>query len=107
MIDDIRQASDDQMSFNEAIAEVPCFSEFTKPPIADLQQMIQTDYTLGPEIRLEPYHIPVVRTSLTRNIATRFAEVKDEITAAFGDYIPVTGSKGILLGFRDLNDAES
>lgn len=66
--------------------------------------MIQTDYTLGSEISLEPYHIPVVRTSLTRNIATRFAEIKDKINAAFGDYIPVTDIKGILLGFRHLNN---
>ena len=65
--------------------------------------MIQTDYTLGPEIRLEPYHVPVVRTSLTRNIAIRFAEIKDEITAAFDDYILVTDTKGILLGFCHLN----
>jgi hypothetical protein len=68
--------------------------------------MIQTDYTLGPQIRLEPYHIPVVRTSLTRNIATRFAEIKDEITAAFGDYIPTTGANGITLAFCDLIDTE-
>jgi hypothetical protein len=59
------------------------------------QQLIQTDYTLGSEICLEPYHVPVVRTSLTRNIAARFAEIEDEITAAFGDYIPVTDVKGI------------
>lgn len=68
--------------------------------------MIQTDYTLGPEIRLEPYHIPVVRTSLTRNIATRFAETKGEINTAFSDYIPATDTKGILFEFRRLNDAE-
>jgi len=68
------------------------------------QQLIQSDYTLGPEIRLEPYHVPVVRTSLTRNIAARFAEIEDEITASFGDYISVTGVKGIPLAFRHLND---
>lgn len=70
------------------------------------QQLIQSDYTLGPEILREPYHVPAVRTSLTRNIATRFAEIKDEITAAFDDYIPIMGVQGIPLAICHLSDTK-
>ncbi|KDR68411.1 hypothetical protein GALMADRAFT_231377 [Galerina marginata CBS 339.88] len=72
MIDDIRRATNDQLSFTEAVSEV-----------------VQTDYTIGPQIRLDPYHIGVVRTPLTRSLGACFLDIKDEIIAAFGDLIPV------------------
>lgn len=99
MIDDIRQASDDQMSFTEAIGSIVAWCSSRGFQSMTFQQMLQTDYTLGPQICLEPYHVAVVRTSLTRNIATRFAEIMDEITAAFGDYVPIADVKGIPLAF--------
>ncbi|KAF8906748.1 cytochrome P450 [Gymnopilus junonius] len=71
MIDDIKRATDDQMSFEEAVAET-----------------IQTDYTLGHQVRVDHYHIPIVRTPLTRNIAIRFSDIKDEISTAFSELIP-------------------
>ncbi|TFK43278.1 cytochrome P450 [Crucibulum laeve] len=71
MVDDIRKATDDQMSFREAVSE-----------------SIQTDYMIGPQIRLDPYHVSTVRTPLTRNLASRFEDIKDEIAAAFDDLIP-------------------
>jgi cytochrome P450 len=76
MIDDIRRASDEYLSFEEAVS-----------------QTIQTDYTLGRELRLDTYHIPIVRTPLTRSLAVRFADIKDEITAAFGDIIPLNDNE--------------
>ncbi|KDR83206.1 hypothetical protein GALMADRAFT_239044 [Galerina marginata CBS 339.88] len=76
MVDDIRRATDDQMSFDEAVVNT-----------------IQTDYTLGSAIRLDTYHIGIVRSPLTRNIAVRFSDVKDEIDASFKDLIPVNGNE--------------
>ncbi|KDR66030.1 hypothetical protein GALMADRAFT_162272 [Galerina marginata CBS 339.88] len=72
MIDDIRQASDDQLSFEEAAADT-----------------IQTDYTLGRQVRVDTYHIGIVRTPLTRNLAIRFDDITDEISCAFNDLIPL------------------
>ncbi|PBL04623.1 cytochrome P450 [Armillaria gallica] len=40
--------------------------------------------------RLDPFHKEVVRGALTRNIASCFADVQDEIEAAFRDNIPMT-----------------
>ncbi|KAF5365276.1 hypothetical protein D9758_005351 [Tetrapyrgos nigripes] len=72
MINDFRKAPDDYLSFEEAITDT-----------------IQTDYTLGKETRINNYHLGVVRTSLTRNISHRFADVRDEIVNAFSEEIPV------------------
>ncbi len=48
------------------------------------------DYAFGRSNRLDPYHADVLRGALTRNIATRFADVQDEIEAAFRDNIRMT-----------------
>jgi len=37
-----------------------------------------------------PYHIMTVKSSLTKNIASRFDVIKDEITESFKTYIPIT-----------------
>ena len=51
-------------------------------------QTIQTDYTLGRRVRVDHYHVPIVRTPLTRNIAIRFSDIKDEIVTAFSELVP-------------------
>ncbi|CAA7260276.1 unnamed protein product [Cyclocybe aegerita] len=73
MIDDIRRATDDQLSFMSAVEET-----------------IHADYTMGKPVRLEPFHIATVRSPLTKNLAVRFPDIKDEITEAFADFIPVS-----------------
>ncbi|KAF8957287.1 cytochrome P450, partial [Flammula alnicola] len=76
MIEDIRRSSDEQLSFRDAVAET-----------------IQTDYMLGKEVRVDPFHIAVVRSPMTRNLGVRFPEIKDEITTAFSELIPVMHTK--------------
>ncbi|SJL13071.1 uncharacterized protein ARMOST_16508 [Armillaria ostoyae] len=48
------------------------------------------DYTFGRYNRVDPYHVDVVPGALTRNIASCFADVQDEIKAAYRDNIPMT-----------------
>ncbi|PBK63983.1 cytochrome P450 [Armillaria solidipes] len=48
------------------------------------------DYTWGRFQRVDPYHLDVARGTLTRNIASCFADVQDEIEVAFRDNIPMT-----------------
>ncbi|KAK7049973.1 hypothetical protein VNI00_005404 [Paramarasmius palmivorus] len=71
MIEDIRKAPDDVLSFQEA-----------------LQDVLQIEYTLGKSLHRDPYQVAVVRGPLTRNIAARFLDVQDEIKASFNDLIP-------------------
>ncbi len=53
-------------------------------------QQLQTDYTVSRSISADPYHVEVIRGAFTRNIAACFADVQDEIRAAFSDHIPMT-----------------
>ncbi|KAF8325934.1 cytochrome P450, partial [Amanita rubescens] len=76
LFEDVRKASDDELSFLDAAAE-----------------MIHTDLLLGRETHEDTSHIDVVRSHLTRNIAARFSDVQDEIAAAFPEYIPTKGNE--------------
>ena len=46
------------------------------------------EYTLGPEIHHNPYHIGIIRSQLTRNLGALFPDVREEIVASFNDIIP-------------------
>lgn len=48
------------------------------------------DYTLGPTIHTNGYHIPIIRTTLTRNLGALFPDVRDELASAFDEIIPPT-----------------
>ncbi|KAK0447146.1 cytochrome P450 [Armillaria borealis] len=48
------------------------------------------DYTFGRYNRVDPYHVDVIQGALTRNIASCFADIQDEIEVAFRDNIPMT-----------------
>ncbi|ESK93240.1 cytochrome p450 [Moniliophthora roreri MCA 2997] len=72
-IDEIRKASDDILSFHEAV-----------------NAMLQTRYTLGQAVADDPWHVAVVRGALTRNIGAKFDDIREEIIAAFSDEMPAT-----------------
>ncbi|EGN93619.1 hypothetical protein SERLA73DRAFT_17899, partial [Serpula lacrymans var. lacrymans S7.3] len=44
-------------------------------------------YTLSPEIHHNPYHIPITLSMLTRNLATRFAGIYNEVMSSFDDVL--------------------
>ncbi|KAH9474336.1 Cytochrome P450 monooxygenase 151 [Psilocybe cubensis] len=71
-IDDIRRANDEQMHGMTTVAEY-----------------LQLEHTLGPELLDDPYHIDVIRMSVTRNIAARFEDIHDEVRRAYSDAIKV------------------
>ncbi|KAJ7501714.1 cytochrome P450 [Mycena galericulata] len=48
---------------------------------------LQADYTMGPEITANPYHVLAIRGSLTRNLGRCFPEVRDEMISAFDDVL--------------------
>ncbi|KAH9976988.1 cytochrome P450 [Russula compacta] len=73
LIDDVRKASDDILSASEP------FREF-----------LQTDYTLNFLNCEDTYHRDVIRSRLTRNVATTFDQVYDELDGALREYIPAT-----------------
>ena len=51
---------------------------------------------MGPEIFHNPYHVPIVRAQLTRNIGALCPEIIDEISTAFDDVLDLRGNGGRL-----------
>ncbi|KIL65470.1 hypothetical protein M378DRAFT_24043 [Amanita muscaria Koide BX008] len=76
LIDELRRAPDDTLSSTEAFRE-----------------LFSTDLTLGPEFCDDPFQIEITRGPLTRNIGAKFADVQDEVIAAFDDFIPIQGGE--------------
>ena len=66
LVEQVRGAPDSTLLFEKAV-----------------QQTLQADHLLGPEALAFPYHKDVVRNALTRNLGTRFDDIRDEIEVAF------------------------
>jgi len=52
--------------------------------------LLQTDYTFGPDLHSDPFHIDIVHTHLTHQLSNIFPELCDEIVSTFDDIIPPT-----------------
>ncbi|KAJ7021773.1 cytochrome P450 [Mycena alexandri] len=73
LVEDLRKASDEFLSFSEGINSV-----------------LHHEYTVGHEQHHDPYQIPVVRSPMTRNIAVCFPDLYSEVVAAFENLVPAT-----------------
>ncbi|KAI3609474.1 cytochrome p450 [Moniliophthora roreri] len=71
MIKDIQNATDRQLSLRAA-----------------MQEMFHTKLIFGSSLLDKPYHIEVIRSTLTRSIGLKASDVYDEMVAAFNDEIP-------------------
>ena len=91
--DEIRHAPDEHLSHHDGFVEVRNLSCYLGTTKTDDQQMFNMDITVGPET-YDPFHVEVVRNSLTKNIREKFSELHDEIATAFGDYIPTDMGDG-------------
>ncbi|KAF9445324.1 cytochrome P450 [Macrolepiota fuliginosa MF-IS2] len=69
-LEDIRKATDDKLSFLDALSEAG-----------------QLDHTIGPELRNGSYHVNVVRGPMTRSINSCFPSLLDEMDKALGDIL--------------------
>ncbi|KAJ7116110.1 cytochrome P450, partial [Mycena crocata] len=74
-IAEVAAAPDDVLSFEEGAGDI-----------------LQADYTLGPNFMRNSYHHHTIRTTLTRNIARCLPEIQDEIVASFNDLLPLENS---------------
>ncbi|KZT08277.1 cytochrome P450 [Laetiporus sulphureus 93-53] len=62
---------------------------------------VQIEYTLGPNVHHNPYHIPLIQSQLTRNIGRVFPEIMDEVVSAFNDEVPIKGDEWIKVRAKD------
>ena|ERR1700761_1176188 len=60
-----------------------------------LYQLLQTDYLFHPSMFGKPVQIPLVKHKLTRNIASLFPAMMDEMLCAFNDEMPQSGSTSV------------
>ncbi|KIJ13791.1 hypothetical protein PAXINDRAFT_80408 [Paxillus involutus ATCC 200175] len=65
-VEDLRKASDDELSFTEAVNE-----------------NFKFEYTLGHDVHYNPFHIPTIRSQLTRNLGILYPDIRDEVVTAF------------------------
>ncbi|EKM50862.1 uncharacterized protein PHACADRAFT_128456 [Phanerochaete carnosa HHB-10118-sp] len=69
LLDELRRAPDDELSLIEATTEA-----------------LELEYTMSTAVAHDFYHIPIIRTTLTRNLGTLSGEIYDEICNAFTHY---------------------
>ena len=93
LIEDMRRASDDQLSSKDAFAEVICHA-YTRHSsnFMSATQTLHTDILFHPELHDDGFHIEVIRSHLTRNVMARFSDIQDEIAASFADALPTKGN---------------
>ncbi|KAJ7835038.1 hypothetical protein B0H13DRAFT_1507483, partial [Mycena leptocephala] len=60
---------------------------------AGVEEVRGSKHTMGRAIAEDPYHQQTIRTSLTRNLHTRFPDIKDEIICSFKDVLQLQGSE--------------
>ncbi|KIK55508.1 hypothetical protein GYMLUDRAFT_248559 [Collybiopsis luxurians FD-317 M1] len=68
LIEDTRKASEEELTMTES-----------------LNDALAVDYTLTKQVASDPYHVAIVRTPLTRNIAAGFGEIREEMELAFAE----------------------
>ncbi|EKM50979.1 uncharacterized protein PHACADRAFT_262885, partial [Phanerochaete carnosa HHB-10118-sp] len=71
LIDELRRAPDDELSFIDAAAEG-----------------LELEYTMGVAAPKNMYHVPIIKTTLTRNLSHLYGGIYDEICSAFADRVP-------------------
>lgn len=63
-------------------------------------QSLAIEYTLGPAIHHNMYHVAIIRSQLTRNLGALFPDVHDEIIHSFADLIPPTNGEYYVVAFN-------
>lgn len=72
LVDDMRRASEEYISFTRSISG-----------------FFQFDYTFGPQVSRDPYHIHILRSQLARNVEPCFEDIKEEMVLAFDKAVPL------------------
>ncbi len=78
LVEDVRKAPDDVLSITAAMVEVCALLWMPDLCSKRSSQILQTEYTLDPLAMDDKYHASVIRSKLTRNIASTFKQVRDE-----------------------------
>ncbi|KIJ05361.1 hypothetical protein PAXINDRAFT_93577, partial [Paxillus involutus ATCC 200175] len=75
-VEDVRKASDDELSSAEAVNDI-----------------LKVEYMLGRDIYHNPYHDAIIRSQLTRNLGILYPGIRDEIVTAFEEILDLQGNE--------------
>ncbi|KAJ6511236.1 cytochrome P450 [Mycena vulgaris] len=75
------------------IAEMGLASEAELSSMEAVHETVQTDYTMGIDMRVNTFHLAAIRSGSTKNLAARFPDVHDEIACAFEDIFALEGTE--------------
>ncbi|KAF7352018.1 Cytochrome P450 [Mycena venus] len=76
LVHDLRQSRDEDLS-----------------AVLSFGAIFAAKYTLGPAFVTNDYHVKVIQSSMTRSLTARFADIKDEVSAAFQDEVILSGEE--------------
>jgi len=54
-------------------------------------QLMQIEDMMGKVINTDPYHVDVIKNTLTRHISSQFTNIQEEVLATFQDELPNDG----------------
>ncbi|KIK72907.1 hypothetical protein PAXRUDRAFT_836355 [Paxillus rubicundulus Ve08.2h10] len=83
LVEDVRKASKDELSFTEAANDT-----------------MNLEYTWGHDTLYNPYHIPIIRSQLTRNLKILCPDIRDEIVTAFEETLDLRGNGEFVINAR-------
>jgi hypothetical protein len=92
-LEEIYKAPETVLSSMDAVIDVRVLSPMAFVRLLTHMQGLQTDYTLGPNITENPYHVSIVRSQLTQALPLLVPEVYDEVVMACNEFIPITQGK--------------
>ncbi|KAF9237107.1 cytochrome P450 [Melanogaster broomeanus] len=72
-LEELRKAPDDELSFQEATNEM--------------------EYMAGQDVHHNSYHVPIIRSQLTRNLGILYPEINDELVTAFEETLDLKGDE--------------
>lgn len=100
-VEELRSARDDEFSFMEATNEV---RNTLLAGVLSLRayhgQDFNFEFTMGSEVHHNPYHVTVIRSQLPRKIGILYAEMRDEIIAAFDEILDLNDNGEMLFVTR-------
>lgn len=54
---------------------------------------------MSPTALLNPYHIAIIKSPLTRNIGAQFDDLREEVIAALDQHIPVSDGEFVVFPY--------
>ena len=91
-VEELVRAPEDVFSFLEGSNDVSYCSILLGLACTECcRQRLNIRYVVGDEVLDWPYHPGAIRNHLTRNIATLYPEIRDEVVTAFDELLDLTG----------------